>query len=336
MPLKIDVDKLEEWIESTFDTYKRYKSDFLIHSIFKEDRKFKLSLSPEKQCYHCWKTDKSGPLWKLVMEVDGCSKKEALEMVYEKDSLEHFESKINSLKKQMEEQQKIVKNKSIDYPEGFQFITTDLIGEINIRALKHCVIGRKIDPVKWKLGYCYKGKYNRRLIIPFYNQSGKLIYFIARSLYNQEPKYINPFVEDKETDVKKEEVLYSRDWNFDNQDVIITEGALDAITLIDLGFNAISIQGKSISVDQINMLRMARNMVLGFDSDEPGRNAIEKNIEILSNEGIYNVKYVFPPINNSDWNKCYLKMGDSLRDSIISNIREYNFKSSILNKFKKI
>lgn len=336
MSLKIDTNKLEEWISLNFDTYKRYKDDFLINSIFTEDRKFKLSISPEKKCYHCWKTDKSGPLWKLVIKINGCSKKEALEEIYEINSIDHFESKIDYLKKQIDKQQKTNKNKVIDYPEGFKFINYDLMGEINIRALKYCVTERKIDPVKWKLGYCYEGKYNRRLIIPFYNKDGKFIYFIARALYNQENKYVNPSVEDEEIDVKKEEVLFSHDWDFDGKDIIIVEGALDAITLIELGFNAVSIQGKSISDEQINMLRMSRNMVLGFDNDKPGRNAMIRNIEILEEKGIYNIKYVFPPIDGSDWNQCYLKMGKSLSNSIKSNIREYNFKSSVLNKLNKL
>ncbi len=330
MSLKIDISKLENWISLNFDSYKRNKSDFLVNSIFKEDRKFKLSISPEKQCYHCWKTDESGSLWRLVAKINGCSKKEALEEIYTIDSIDCFESKLEQFKSQINKQQKIKKKKFLDYPEGFKFINYDSVGEINIRALKYCIKERKIDPIKWKLGYCHEGKYDRRLIIPFYDKNGKLIYFIARALYNQNNKYVNPF------DVKKEEVLFSRDWDFNNKDVIIVEGALDAMILIELGFNAVSIQGKSISTSQINMLRMSRNMVLGLDNDEPGKNAIKSNIMTLEDEGIHNVKYVFPPIRDLDWNGCYLKMGKSLRDVIISNIKEYNFKSSILNKLNKI
>ncbi len=338
MPLiKVDKDKLEEWIESTFDSYKPYREDFLINSIFTEDRKYKLSISVSKKCYHCWKTDSSGPLWDLVCKVEGCDKEEAFNLIYEKDSVAQFYSKVESLKKQAEEvKSKIQEEKNrgiIDFPLGFHLLDLEYKGGLNIRALEYSINERSIDSIKWKFGYCSGGSHDKRLIIPFY-KNDKLIYWIARSLYNKEPKYLNPPVND-EKDAKKEDILFSQDWNFKNQNVIVVEGALDAITLIDLGFNAVSIQGKCISETQLNMLQ-GSNIILGFDNDEWGIKAVGWNMNFLNERGIFNVKHIFPHKAGQDWNSCFRLLGSGMINYIKHNIKPVDFKSQIKNKLKSI
>jgi len=336
--IEVDREKLQEWIESTFDSYKNYREDFLINSIFTEDKKHKLSISVSKKCYHCWKTDESGPLWDLICKVEGCDKAEAFNLVYEQNSIARFESKIESLKKQAEENirniQEKKKRETIDLPLCFMKITPELKGSLNIKALRYCIKERKIDPIKWKFGYCNGGKYDKRLIIPFY-KNDKMIYWIARSLYGQEPKYFNPPVNDEEKDIKKEDIFFSKDWNFKNQDVIIVEGALDAIILIELGFNAVSIQGKCISETQLDMLKNS-NIIFGFDNDEWGIKAVGWNMKFLNERGIFNIKHIFPPISGLDWNSCYKEMGSDLKFYVEENIKPVDFKLQIKNKLKTL
>ena len=326
MPLKIDKEKLQNWLENNFDDLKKYHGDYLINSIFKEDNRHKLSISVEKQCYHCWKTDKSGSLWELVSIVDKCSRKEAIERICEIDSITNFESKIDFLKNKIEEKNKEAEAKKIKYPDYYKPITSSMSNELEKIAHDYCVNARKIDPVAWRFGYCFSGKYKRRLIVPFFHDE-KLIYWIARSLFNQEPKYLNPEINDEKTDVKKEEVIFSKDWNLDGQEVIVVEGALDAITLIDLGFNAISIQGKRLSDYQVKLLSKCSKIILGIDRDQAGEESLIVNAHILEQNGIFETLFVVPPLK--DWNESYRELGSGLREYVVNNIGPIDFKSKI-------
>lgn len=335
MPLKVDIDKLESWLEQNFASVKVYRKDYLVNSIFAEDTRHKLSISPSKQCYHCWKTDESGPLWRLVMKVDSCSKREALEAVYEKDSIRSFTSKIDDLKQKVDQSLPASpqKRKKTDLPLEFRPVVKDLsIGEMNTRCLQYCLLKRQIDPVKWGFGYCETGKYAGRLIVP-YRKDGEVIYWNARSLRGQEPKYMNPPADEPE-DIQKQDVLFTSNWSFEDRRVIIVEGAFDAISLIELGFHAVAIQGKTLGGKQLEYLRKSI-LIFGLDNDKEGQKALTWNSEMLREEGITRVEHVFPPLKNGDWNSCFCKWdAERLRSYINSNIKPLRLKDELLYRFK--
>ena len=238
--LTIDSEKLESWIEESFDVYKPYSKGYTVNTPFKEDRKFKLSISPDMGAYHCWKSGKHGPLWKLVMILDKCSKQEAIEKIYTENSLAFYDEKIQAFRNKSQKKLAVPnkKNEVARLPKYFKLIDSNGVGEINKKAIS-VLDQRKIDPIKWNIGYCYDGDFKRRLIIPFFDKNKKFIYWIARSLFGQQPKYLNPSTE--VFNVYKEQIVFSRTWDFADQDIIIVEGVFDAISLIELGFNAISI-----------------------------------------------------------------------------------------------
>lgn len=337
MSLEIDDEKLVEWIKDAFDKYKSYRNDYLVCSPFKEDRKFKLSISPTLQCYHCWKTEESGPLWKLVCEIDQCSKQEALERIYTQNSIEDFERQLDKLKqykttrlsKQPSTQGNISK-----LPDFFKLITLEHSNEINNTA-RNYLTRRRINPIKWKMGYCYKGKYYGHIILPILDQDGNCIYWIARSLYGQKPKYLNPPADLFEVD--KSCVLFSENWQFDDRDIFITEGVFDAIALIELGFNAIAIFGKMLSHVQIDIIKKAQNIILAFDSDKPGQTAIKNNMRILNEFGIVKPKFIVPPIENSDWSKIYEQCWPNTqetKDYILNNQKVFDLLALLKLKLK--
>lgn len=317
----VDDKKLLDWIENTFDSYKPYKSDYLVNSPFKEDKKFKLSISPSKNCFHCWKSDASGPIWKLIMTLDKCTKQEAINKICKETDIQEFDSKIASLKEKIknksEEKQLIVPH--------YQNLSFDN-NPINIKVLKY-LHKRKIDLFRWKIGYCTEGKYKNRMIIPFF-RDGKCIYWIARSLMNQEPKYLNP-------DTPKENIIFSESWKFNN-DVFICEGVFNAITLIQLGFNAIAIQGKHISQYQYSLIKDAKTIIFAFDNDSPGRKALGKNIEYIKSLGRREAFYIFPNKENLDWNDLIqIEEESKMKEYILTNVKKYDLKSEIIFKLKE-
>lgn len=90
---------------------------------------------------------------------------------------------------------------------------------------------------KYNIGFCYEGNYQYRIIIPSYDERGKVNYFIARSyLSRPKMKYKNP-------DIPKETVIWNEhliDWS---RNVYLVEGVFDSIFLN----NSIPMLGKYIS-----------------------------------------------------------------------------------------
>ena len=95
----------------------------------------------------------------------------------------------------------------------------------------------KKDILKWKIGYCSKGEYSGRVIIPSFNEDGKVNYFIARSYGKSWPPYKNP-------NVSKDIVFNQLYVDFKN-DLVLVEGAFDAIN----AENAVPILGSSLRED---------------------------------------------------------------------------------------
>ena len=93
------------------------------------------------------------------------------------------------------------------------------------------------DILSYEIGYCEKGRFANKIIIPTYNLDGELEYFIARSfLPNSKRKYDAP-ISDKNIIGFESRI----NWNLP---IVLCEGAFDAIAIKR---NAIPLFGKNIS-----------------------------------------------------------------------------------------
>lgn len=94
------------------------------------------------------------------------------------------------------------------------------------------------DIKKYNIGYCFEGIYEGRIIIPSYNEKGKLNYFMARDITDSSyQKYKNPVV--KNDDIIGMELYIN--WNLP---IVLVEGIFDFLTLKR---NCIPLFGKNIS-----------------------------------------------------------------------------------------
>ena len=98
---------------------------------------------------------------------------------------------------------------------------------------------------KYQLGYCEKGYFAKRIIIPAIFE-GKLEYFLARAFVPAiEPKYLNPRVH------KKSILFYTE--QRPTKSAVICEGALDAISIARV-HPAIALLGKELSSEQMKRI----------------------------------------------------------------------------------
>lgn len=299
----VDFENFLHWAESRFYDVQVSGDEIKINSIFKEnDQDHKLWCNPsggkkgvELGCYHCWKTDRRGTLAGLVMEVDGCSFREALEILGGETPFENLEKQVEefwereSIKKENPTEEVDLRMplgayRILDLPPGNPF---------RFRAEKY-LNSRKI-PLEG-LFVCVTGTYRNRIVIPYYNKYEKLIYFNCRALGEEIPKYLGP---PKELGIGKSDVIYMPTWPKSGK-IYITEGEFNAITLRQCGLPAAALGGKSLSETQLNILK-EYNPVIALDNDSAGRNALLVIGETFLGNGL-KTNYVIPPGEYNDWN----------------------------------
>lgn len=132
-----------------------------------------------------------------------------------------------------------IKTNKVWLPEEFISLTnpdTSLEARHAMTYLKLRGITDK-DIVKYNIGYCKRGRYRNRVIVPSYDKNGSVNYFIARSFEKEATrKYDAP-------SVQKTEIIgleYFVNWSVP---VILCEGIFDAIAIKR---NAIPLFGKTI------------------------------------------------------------------------------------------
>lgn len=127
--------------------------------------------------------------------------------------------------------------------------------------------------------------FRHRVMIPIFDLRGNVIAFSGRKLDPDQPggKYVNS----PETLVyKKSRTLFALNFAKKSQArrYILCEGNLDAISLHQAGFTtAVAGCGTALTNEQVKLLsEYADEVVLCFDSDEAGRKATRRAIDLLS------------------------------------------------------
>ena len=149
--------------------------------------------------------------------------------------------------------------------------------------------------VQKKGGASYYDRFRNRLMFPINNLHGQAVGFSARALEKTDTaKYINS----PQTDVyNKSEVLYGLDKakqaSRKNNAIILVEGQMDLISVHEAGDkNAVATSGTALTLEQVKILkRYSDNLLLAFDSDVAGQNAVKRGIDIALAEGM-NIKII--------------------------------------------
>ena len=186
-----------------------------------------------------------------------------------------------------------------------------------------------------ELGVLVRGLYGKvfsrfrdRIIIPILDKQGRVIGFGGRVLQNVDgvAKYLNS---SDSILFKKNEILF----NYKNvskemknkSDLIICEGYMDVISFFDAGIKtAMACMGTAISSVHVRaILGLSSSPVFALDSDEAGRKAEKRIIEILLPEikdAKQEVFFIdFKPFNFKDADE-YFKSGGSVVNLLNSKI----------------
>ncbi|MEA2064848.1 MAG: DNA primase, partial [Patescibacteria group bacterium] len=167
--------------------------------------------------------------------------------------------------------------------------------------------------VKKDSGRCYD-RFRNRLMFPINNLHGQTVGFSARALDKSDSaKYINS----PQTDIyNKSEILYGLDKAKNSirqkNSVILVEGQMDLISAHSIETkNTAATSGTALTETQIKILkRYTDNLLLAFDADLAGQNAVKKGIDLALFLGM-NIKIIQLPAgkdpdeciknNQQDW-----------------------------------
>lgn len=133
----------------------------------------------------------------------------------------------------------------------------------------------------------YVDRFRNRLMFPIIDVRGNVVAFGARTMGSDMPKYINT----SDTPVfKKSSNLFALNFakKSGKNNLILTEGYMDVITLHQAGFtNAVAGLGTALTTNQVKLIaRNAEEVIVSYDSDQPGQKAAAKAIEMLKNNSV--------------------------------------------------
>ena len=267
--------------------------------------KLEINLIPNKKkenLWHCWVCDKKGKtLFGLF---------KALKVSIEK------RTQLRDILGTTEKYDKVVLNTKVELPPEYKLLYNLTKSDIHARHALAYLKKRGITPtdiLKYQIGYCEKGRYANKIIIPTYNVDGQLDYFVARS-FEKEPsrKYDAP-PSDKNI-IGFENMI---NWNIP---IVLCEGAFDAIAIKR---NAIPLFGKNISKKLMQKLVTSEVKKVYLALDKDAIKSTYKIAEQLLDAG----KKIFV-INLDD--KDPADMGFALFTNKIQKSQEFTF-SSLFN-----
>jgi len=237
---------------------------------FCDHHKKKLSINLKKNKFKCWVCDSSGNsllyLFKRFGNIQQLAEWKKLNNITDfsemGDKLDHLFDK---------PEEKILPK--LRLPKGFISLANKGL-PLSCVGAKSYLKKRRIDKkdiLYWKIGYCPKGEYAGRLIIPSFDLDGNINYFIARSYNGDWKKYLNP-------EVPKSEIIFNELYVDFTKPVTLVEGVFDAIVA---GENSIPILGSTLREDSRLFQKIIENnstiyMALDPDATNKTNSIIEK------------------------------------------------------------
>jgi DNA primase len=281
---------------------------------FHSEKTPSFSVHREKQIFHCFGCGAGGDVFSFVMLAEKVAFPEAVRIVAEKCGVPvpaqpGLDDKEFDLRKQLFEindraaayfQQRlsteeagiarqVLEKRQIQpgYIERFRLGYAPAAGLMNHLRLQEPQSSGLF--VKNERGEVYD-RFRRRLMFPIWNERGKTIGFGGRALAaDAQPKYLNS---PESPLYSKSYVLYAlhlaRDAARKQGQLVVVEGYFDCLSLHQAGIeNVVASCGTSLTQQQVAiMARYVPEVVMNYDPDAAGQNAMRRSIDLLLAKGL--------------------------------------------------
>ncbi len=327
---------------------KRAGRNFKAISPFSSERTPSFMVSPEKQIWHDFSSNKGGDIFSFIMEVEGVDFREALEILARKANVD-----LSEFQKGDGSAAKLKKRLLAAHVQAVQFYHLCLSRKPE--ALHYIKDVRRFTPDTirtWQLGYSpddgkslyaflkkrgfseaelskaglitkrrdgWGDMFRGRIMIPLSDGQGNVVGFTARLLKDDKnaPKYFNT----PQTPIydKGRQVFglhLAKDAIRRADQAVLVEGNLDVIASHQVEVqNVVACAGTAMTADHLRSLsRLTSNIRLAFDADKAGINATERAIPIGQSVGV-DLKVITMPEGIKDPDELIQKNPDAWRDA---------------------
>jgi len=289
-----------------------------------EDKNPSLSVDREQGLYHCFGCGEAGDVVSLVEKMKGVGFREALEYLRKeagrlpapapskpdpKPPAKEPESPPADLKLSLTTVVDYYHRRFLESREAQSYLEArgirkpDLYRRFHIGYADGSLLTAVSNGQKRRLkelgvvGERGKERFFKRVILPIFNGSGEAVGLYGRSV-REGAKLKHLYLPGKHRGV------FNRSAGRAFEEILLTEGILDALSLMELGIeNVQSLYGAAVLTEEhLQALKEDRvkTVVLALDNDEAGRRATEELASRLLSEGLA-VKKIFPEAK--DWNE---------------------------------
>jgi DNA primase len=309
-------------LASQYTTFKKAGRRHVGLCPFHTEKTPSFTLDDEKQLFHCFGCGIGGDVFTLIMEKESLSFPEAVRYLAEKYKIPLPERRrLSPQYKKLEERIQKITEDTLAYFRKNLHNTSE--GKNALSYLHKRKISDDIIQ-KFKIGYAmnswdglisafqrqnispkdlekagltiynqaknsYYDRFRGRIIFPIFNESGKVVAFGGRTLFDAEPKYLNS----PDTPVyTKGRLLYGLNFCKESirqsQEIILVEGYTDFVALYQAGIpNLVAPLGTSLTPDQVYLAKKyAKKMIISFDGDIAGTKAAYRAVSLSFERGI--------------------------------------------------
>ncbi len=314
-----------EVISSYIPVKKRGKS-FIALCPFHPDKNPSLTISQEKQVYHCFACGAGGNVFTFVQEYEKIPFTEAAEnlalkagidlkikntspdlsneisRLYEinKAAAKYFYENLKenifgpekefvfSYLKQRNLNSSVLKRYGIGYASNVWENLKKYFSEENVFSNEDL---EKAGLLVLGDNKSYYDRFRGRIMFPIFSENGKVVAFGARKIFEEDKlgKYINS----PESKIyNKSRILYGLNFSKEHirstDYVILVEGYMDFISLFEAGIkNVVASSGTSLTEDQVKLIsRYTNNIAILYDADLAGIKAAKRGIEIILSQNM--------------------------------------------------
>ena len=341
---------------------KRAGRDFKGLSPFTSEKTPSFYVSPEKNIWHDFSSGKGGDIFSFIMEAEGLSFRQALELlarkagidlsVYDNKKYYQLNQKKQRLIQLLNLTTKYYQESLINNPTALKYVfkkrqlTKETV--LNFKIGYAPDSGKALVTFLEKRGYSLEemrqagllNRYNEdffreRMMIPLTDETGNVIGYTGRIITANEnsPKYLNTpqtLLYDKGRHVFG---LYQAKQAIKSADAcVIVEGNMDVISSHQAGVKiAVATAGTAMTEWQIKIIsRFTNNIKLSYDGDSAGIKATERAIPLVQNQGV-NLSIVSMLGGAKDADELIKKSVDLWEEAIKGSTPAVDW---LLNKYK--
>ena len=293
---------------------------------FHQEKTPSFMVSPEKQIAYCFGCHKGGDVINFIQEVEGVEFKDAVRILADKAGIDiseyqftgeqsHSKSEKNDLYEMHVKTLLFYENelwntekgvKVLEYLKGrglkdetiknFHFgLAPDSFDATHMYLVKAGYARKQITLAGLAISKNTQGddiydRFRARLMIPIYDNLGRIVGFGGRALKkDDQPKYLNS---PDSPIYSKSEILYGYNFAKDaikkEDRVLLVEGYFDVIMSHQVGVkNVVATSGTALTPQQVKLIkRFTKNMLFSFDTDKAGIDAAKRGFELAQRESM--------------------------------------------------